>query len=76
MDHVVEILQNLMAEADFFLHLHDGSGFYSPKYINKLKNPYKWGQSIIVDAEEYKCKGKILNLKDAALKVIEETNKK
>jgi hypothetical protein len=76
MDHVVEILQNLMAEADFFLHLHDGSGFYSPKYINKLKNPYKWGQSVIVDAEEYKCNGKTINLKDAALKVIEETNKK
>lgn len=33
MDQVVDIIQKLMSEVDFFLHLHDGSGFYSPSML-------------------------------------------
>ena len=36
-------------EVDLILNLHDGSGFYSPSYIDKSRNPYRWGQSIIID---------------------------
>ncbi|SHJ09065.1 Carboxypeptidase controlling helical cell shape [Malonomonas rubra DSM 5091] len=34
---------------DVVLNLHDGSGFYSPQYIDKLRNPQRWGQSCIID---------------------------
>lgn len=33
------------------LNLHDGSGFYSPMYIDKDHNPLRWGQSIVIDQE-------------------------
>ncbi|MCA1981136.1 MAG: hypothetical protein LDL10_06315, partial [Calditerrivibrio sp.] len=76
MDKVVEILKSLMGEVDFFLHLHDGSGFYDPKYVNKLRNPNRWGQSIIVDTDSITCNGKTIEMKSIALQVIKETNKK
>ncbi len=31
------------------LNLHDGSGFYREKYIDKWHNPKRWGQSVIID---------------------------
>ncbi len=36
-------------EVDIVLNLHDGSGFYRTKYIDKLRNPKRWGQSVIID---------------------------
>lgn len=33
------------------LNLHDGSGYYRPEHIDKLHNPARWGQSIIIDQE-------------------------
>ena len=38
---IVGIIKELMKEADVFLNLHDGSGFYRPKYISPSKNPLK-----------------------------------
>lgn len=38
-------------QVDLVLNLHDGSGFYNPKYIDKLHNPYYWGQCVIIDQE-------------------------
>ncbi|MCG8552144.1 MAG: M14/M99 family metallopeptidase, partial [Desulfobacterales bacterium] len=34
---------------DFILNLHDGSGFFTPTREGKMRNPDRWGQSIIVD---------------------------
>ncbi len=34
---------------DLILNLHDGSGFYNPKYIDKNENPNRWGQCIVID---------------------------
>ena len=31
------------------VNLHDGSGFYRPKYEDRLHSPYKWGQCSIID---------------------------
>ncbi len=31
------------------LNLHDGSGFYNSKYVDKNENPRRWGQSIVID---------------------------
>lgn len=33
------------------LNLHDGSGYYRPTFEDKLRNPHRWGQSVIIDQE-------------------------
>lgn len=39
----------LDGEVDIVLNLHDGSGFYRHEYIDKLHNPHRWGQALIID---------------------------
>lgn len=34
---------------DFILNLHDGSGFFTPTRESNMRNPNRWGQSIIID---------------------------
>lgn len=34
---------------DFILNLHDGSGFFKPTREDHMRNPDRWGQSIIID---------------------------
>jgi len=34
------------------VNLHDGSGYYRPKYEDKSHSPYKWGQCSIIDQEK------------------------
>ncbi len=41
-------------QIDVVLNLHDGSGFYRKKYIDRLHGPQRWGQSIIIDQETIK----------------------
>jgi len=50
---VVDILKRLIKESDCLLNLHDGSGFYSHTWKSDWCNPLRYGQSIIVDAEQY-----------------------
>jgi len=50
---IVGIIKDLMKQSDFFLNLHDGSGFYSPKWESPNCNPLKFGQSVIIDAEQH-----------------------
>lgn len=42
----------LSDDVDVVVNLHDGSGFYKKKYINRMHNPNRWGQSIIIDQED------------------------
>jgi hypothetical protein len=51
--HEVERIKALITapEIDFIVNLHDGSGFYRENHIDKLHNPNRWGQSIIIDQE-------------------------
>ncbi len=53
-DRLAKAIRFLLNDADGFIHLHEGSGFYSPTYINKLRNPKRYGQSMIIDAGVYK----------------------
>jgi hypothetical protein len=46
---IKEIIRN--DKVDMVLNLHDGSGFFSPTYIDKLHNPNYWGQCVIIDQE-------------------------
>ena len=75
-DRIVSILKELIAESDYLLNLHDGSGYYYPKYISRWRNPRAFGQSIIADSENYTMPGKnkVLRLKDMAETVIREMN--
>jgi IMP cyclohydrolase len=72
---VVELVKGLMAKADFFLNLHDGSGFYSPKYESPERNPMRFGQSIIADASEHTLpNGKVLHMAAIVERVAEKIN--
>ena len=75
-DKIVSILKELISESDYLLNLHDGAGYYYPKYIDKWRNPMLFGQSIIADCEEYKVpdSDRVINLGDMARKVIDEVN--
>lgn len=42
----------LSPQVHLVLNLHDGSGFYRTQYEDNLKNPNRWGQSIIIDQAE------------------------
>ncbi len=74
---VVNILKKLIAESDCLLNLHDGSGFYSEKWISKQRNPKRYGQSIIADCETYVNRetGATLELGKMAEMVIKDINK-
>lgn len=52
--HQVQKIKGIILDekVDIVLNLHDGSGFYKKKYINKMHNPNRWGQSIIIDQEK------------------------
>ncbi len=56
-DPEYELVQKIKAiiqdeQIDIVLNLHDGSGFYREKYIDRLHGPQRWGQSIIIDQEK------------------------
>lgn len=50
----VRRIQSLILHPDvgLVLNLHDGSGYYRPEFEDKLRNPARWGQSIIIDQDE------------------------
>jgi hypothetical protein len=77
MDKAVFVIMDLMKEADVFLNLHDGWGYHNPAYIDSQRNPKRFGQSIIADADTYTCAdGRVLDLKTPANEVLEKINKK
>lgn len=75
-DKIVAILKKLISESDYLLNLHDGAGYYYPKYINKWRNPMRFGQAIIADTGEYRVPGtnKVIKLEEMAQKVLGEVN--
>ena len=72
---IVNVLRELIAESDYLLNLHDGSGFYSEKWESDIRNPKRYGQSIIADCDTYYTKKKkILYLGDLAREVCKTVN--
>ena len=41
----------LNQDVDLVLNLHDGSGFYAENYVDEMRGPHRWGQSVIIDQE-------------------------
>ncbi|XPV75855.1 MAG: M99 family carboxypeptidase catalytic domain-containing protein [Desulfovibrio sp.] len=70
-DRVARLIRFLLPQADAFIHLHEGSGFYNPKHISTLRNPNRYGQSFIIDTWEFKG----LKLGEIASKAMVELNK-
>jgi len=56
------------------LNLHDGSGFYYPKYEDKLRNPKRWGQSIIIDQSHLSGEGDYVALESIAKHLSTQAN--
>lgn len=52
----VERIKNYINDKNvkLIVNLHDGSGYYRPKYEDKQHSPYKWGQCSIIDQENIK----------------------
>lgn len=59
---------------DLILNLHDGSGFYRPTYVDRAHNPYRWGQSIIIDQERIEA-APFGNLQEIAGQIVEKVNR-
>ncbi len=51
----VRRIQTMITEpdVDLVLNLHDGSGFYRPTRESAMRNPDRWGQSVIIDQTEW-----------------------
>lgn len=74
--NVIQILKDLMKEADIFLNLHDAYGFHRDEYISKNYNPYRYGQSLIVDTARFyseKLK-KEINLEEIGRRIVDRVN--
>ncbi|PAF47613.1 purine-nucleoside phosphorylase [Helicobacter sp. 13S00401-1] len=72
---IIQHIKSLITrkDVDFVLHLHDGSGFFRPTYIDAKHNPNRWGNCTIIDQknvnnEEYG------DLVDNADKIIKHIN--
>lgn len=50
-DRLARVIRFLLGGCDAFIHLHEGSGFYHPTWVDDWRNPRRWGQSIIIDAQ-------------------------
>jgi hypothetical protein len=77
MDRVVKVIADNMAKSNIFLNLHDGWGFHNSEYIDSSRNPKRFGQSLIIDEDEFACaNGTKLELKTMADKVLDAVNAK
>lgn len=48
---LIERMKNIISKENIkmVINLHDGSGFYRKEYIDKYRNPDRWGQCNIID---------------------------
>jgi hypothetical protein len=60
-------------QVKLIVNLHDGSGYYRPKYIDKEHSPHKWGQCSIVDQERVECPD-YGNLQEISYSVVDHVN--
>ncbi len=73
---VVEVLKKLICQSDCFLNLHEGSGIYSPTWDSQMKNPKRYGQSIIADTAFLDTRGEsgVIDMEKMARQVIDIIN--
>ena len=71
-DRLARVIKFLIGKCDGFIHLHEGSGFYHPTPIDRLRGPHRFGQSVIIDTAVFQDR---LFLADMAHKVLNRVNK-
>ncbi len=71
-DSLARVIRFLIDKCDGFIHLHEGSGFYNPTYVDRLRGPHRYGQSVIIDTDVF---DKTLFLGNMANKVLAKVNK-
>jgi len=73
---VVEVVKGFIRQSDCVLNLHQGDGFYSPTWIDRKRNPLKWGQSNVIDTPVFDTPdGGRMELDAFARRVVERTNR-
>jgi len=55
------------------VNLHDGSGFFRHKYMDKLHSPHRWGQCSIIDQKTLDIE-QYGNLEEISTEVVEHVN--
>ncbi|BBD09479.1 uncharacterized protein DFE_2753 [Desulfovibrio ferrophilus] len=70
-DRLARVIRFLLKRSDAFVHLHEGSGFYHPTYVDGLRNPRRYGQSIIIDTPVFEGR---INLAQVATSVLGQLN--
>jgi len=70
-DRLARVVRFLLSHSDALIHLHEGSGFYNPTYVDQLRNPQRYGQSIIVDTLVF---GEDIELGETVKRVLDELN--
>jgi len=73
--HTIQRIKKIITaeEVDLVLNLHDGSGFHRQRYIDALRNPNRWGQSVIIDRKQI-GPGTMGDLYAGASKVVAKVN--
>lgn len=73
----VEEVKRLIRDdkVDLILNLHDGSGFYREKHVDRLRNPNRWGQCIVID-QSFLDKSEFPELEKIGAAVADGVNKK
>jgi hypothetical protein len=68
-------IKQLIADptVDIVLNLHDGSGYFRRQYIDKMRNPSRWGQCIIIDQDRMNHGG-FSNLSAMAAAAVDHIN--
>ncbi len=77
-DHKIMILlKKLISEADIFINQHDAFGFHRKKYISKNYNPFRYGQSLIVDTGKIYSKklNRELDINIIGKRIVDNVNK-
>lgn len=66
-DRLARAIKVLLQGCDAFIHLHEGSGFYHPTYVDQQRNPFRFGQSVIIDTAVYQDRIDLARLVDSVL---------
>jgi len=74
---VIQLVKKLIQEATCVVNTHQGSGFFSPVWVDSKRNPRRWGQCNVIDAPFFDLpRGERISLQDFAQSVASRTNLK
>ncbi|MCM8768338.1 MAG: succinylglutamate desuccinylase/aspartoacylase family protein [Candidatus Omnitrophica bacterium] len=73
---VVNLVKALVQEASCVVNTHQGSGFFDFRWVDKKRNPARWGQCNVIDAPYFDLpNGEQIRLEEFASWVVERANR-